>query len=185
MIVYQPWGADGYQWVIPVDHSGYRTISNALSAEPGGRVGARWVPPSVRLLTEDDGQQLRWADMPWYSSEALVVTDHARSVLEKIVGEDAEFLPLNCDTARLWFLYPWRIADAFDKERSQVKRFTSGRIMEVTQYAFLESELTGLTCFKVPQVGAEIFVRESVVTTIQNARLTGAGFRRVWQSSDP
>lgn len=184
MIVYKPWSADGYQWVIPSDRFGYRTISNVFRAEPGSRVGARWIPRAVRLLTEDDGKQLHQADMPWYSSEALVVTDHARSVLEGVVGEDAEFLPLECYSDRLWLLYPWHLVDAFDEERSEVKRFTSGRIMEVTRYAFFEKAVEGLTCFKVPELATRIFVRESLVTAVQNAGLTGVEFRRVWQSSN-
>jgi hypothetical protein len=145
MIIYRTWSAEGYQRVLLVDEDGYAALWSVLQANPGTPVGTRWVPPRVRMLTElrdqrrHHGQQRKHADLPWYSSYVMAVTRQARTVLEDIVANDAEFLPLECEEEELWLMHPWRSVLAFDAENSDFELLSTGRISEVNRYACVHS----------------------------------------------
>jgi hypothetical protein len=185
MIVYEPWGTEEHQWVMPAEDQGYRAITNMLKAESGKPVGDRWRPPHVRLLTEVRNERLQHADLPWYSNDAMAVTRRARVVLEEVAGADAEFLPLSCDEEDLWLMHAWRVVNALDLRLCDVKLFSSGRIMSVTRYAFREMEIRGLTCFTDPRLRSIMFVTDAIVAAVKEAGLTGGGFRKLWQSQEP
>jgi hypothetical protein len=185
VIVYQPWGAEGRRWVTPPIGYRYNYITNMLWAEPGKPVGDRWIPPPVRLVTEVHDEPLHHVDLPWFSSYAMVVTRRARTVLDVVVAADAEFLALDCDAEELWLMHPWRVVNAFDLRRCDVKLFDSGKVMEVTRYAFREAEIRGLTCFTDRRLKAEMFVTDPVVAAVKEAGLEGGDFRKLWQSPNP
>lgn len=183
MIIYRPWSAEGYQWVLLADKDGYTPIWNTLRVDPGRPAQGRWVPPRVRLLTEWQNERYRHADLPWYSGYVMAVTHRARTVLEDIVADDAEFLPLECEEEDLWLMHPWRSVFAFDATKSDFRLLPSGRINEVIRYAFLEESIRELTCFTDQRLPARLFVTDAVVTAINNAGLTGMSFQQVWKSS--
>lgn len=182
MIVYRTWSTEGYQWALLADEDGYTPIRKILRAAPGELVGNRWVPPRVRLLTELHRQQLQRGDLPWYSSYVMTVTRRARTVLEEIVANDAEFLPLECEEEELWLMHPWRSVHALDAAGSDFALLPSGRIREVTRYAFLEARIQKLACFIDQRLPGRLFVTDAVVTAINNAKLTGTSFQEVWKS---
>lgn len=183
MIIYRIWSAEGYQRVLLADEDGYTAIRNTLRADPGRPAQGRWVPPRVRLLTEWQGERYRYADLPWYSGYAMAVTRQARTVLEGIVASDAEFLPLECEQEELWLMHPWKSVLAFDAAKSDFRLLPSGRINEVTRYAFLEASVRGLACFTDLRLPTRLFVTDGVVTAINNAGLAGMSFQQVWKSS--
>jgi hypothetical protein len=185
MIVYQLFGAEERQWVMPATGYRYNYITNMLRADTGKPVGSGWRPAPVRIVREVRDDRLKPVDLPWYSRDAMVVTRHARAVLDDVVKPDAEFLPLSCDEEDLWLMHAWRVVDALDLRLCDVKLFDSGRIMDVTRYAFRETEIRGLTFFTDLRLRAEMFVTGTVVTAVKEAGLTGGGFRKLWQSQDP
>lgn len=180
MIIYEPWTADGYQLLLPDDE--FRTVRAPLEAVPGCPAGDRWKIPRVQLIKEDVGRPLLPADLPKYSTDVMAVNTKARTALEGIVSADVEFLPLDCDEEDLWLLHPWRLVDALDLTKCDVKLFSSGRIMAVTRYFFQEDKIRGLTCFMVPQLAGQMFVNDAVVAAVRGAELTGMTFRKLWQS---
>jgi hypothetical protein len=87
-----------------------------------------------------------------------VVTVWAPTVLDDVLGDDAEILPLTCDEEDLWLIHAWRLVDALDEDNSVFNRFaSSGRIRRVTRYAFREDMVQSRTCFRVPQLRAVMF----------------------------
>ena len=94
MLVFRTWGAEDYQCALLVDKREYRPIREMLKAEPGRPVGSRWKPAWVWLLTEVNGERLRYADLPRFSPSLMGVNRRARAVLEEVVSDDAEFLPV-------------------------------------------------------------------------------------------
>lgn len=182
MIVYRPWGVDGYQRVLLVNDDDYRPMGEKLAAEPGRPVGSRWSPLWVWLNAEKQGVPRRHADLPWFpGGDVLTVNRRARIVLEPIVSGDAEFLPLECEDDELWFMHAWRSVPALDLERATVKLYSSGRIMDVTKYEFAENKIRGLTCFTDPRIGVKMFVTDEVASAAQQAGLAGTWFKPLWR----
>jgi hypothetical protein len=178
--VYRPYFESGYEWTMPVDNS--RPILDLRYRQRG----APWHPLWMYLLhfeePEDGGAPLRDADMPWHGSSVLVLKRHARKVLEPWLAADAEILACECDGAdELSLAHPWRVVDALDVENSHVRRFTDGRVMGVTKFSFCEEMVTGLNCFRLPQL-PRLFVTDSIVVAVKDAGLHGTIFRPVWRS---
>ena len=184
MIVYDPWASDEGEWVSPVEPGGHRKIRGLLLENPGVPVGDRWVPPRMFMITQDEGISFRRVDMPHYSSDGIMATSRAREVLEPIVGNDAEFLEVTGGREMMWLVNPWRVVDALDEEKSDLKRFNnSERIMKVTKYVFRPGALAGVTYFRVPRLRATTFVTAPVVEAVHAAGLTGTVFRRLWSDA--
>jgi hypothetical protein len=185
MIVYKPWVGDEAEWASPVEPGGHLKIRDLLLGNPGVPVGDRWVPQRMYMVTQDDrGRPRRIVDMPNYSSDGIMATSRAREVLEPIVGNDAEFLEVTGGREMMWLVNPWRVVDALDEEKSDLKRFNnSERIMKVTKYVFRPEALAGVTYFRVPQLGARMFVTAPVVEAVHAAGLTGIDFRRLWSDA--
>jgi hypothetical protein len=134
------------------------------------------------MVTELHHRRLLRGDLLWYSSDVFAVTRPARTFLEGIVAEDAEFLPLECEEEELWLMRVWRSARAIDLMKSDFELLPSGRIRQVTRYVFSEAELKGLTCFTDPRLPHILFLTDMAVVPITNSGLTGISFCQLWKS---
>lgn len=175
--VYKPRFVDGYEWVMPVGST------DPIRQLPARRPGDPWSPMWVYLLSpSEDNQAAKRADMPWHGSTVLVVRQKAKEVLEKVLANDAEMLPLYCENGEdLWLVNPRRVVDALEEDLSQVERFSSGRIMAVSRYVFREEAVAGLRCFRIPQQ-ATMFVTAEVAEAVRAAGLLGTTFQPLWRS---
>jgi hypothetical protein len=180
MIVYTPQGAEGYEWALPVDAQDHRIFRRLR----GQRMAGQWHPVRMYLLHEDEGQVFRHADIPSLGSSALLaLTRRAMDALGELLAADCEFLPLACDEEDLWLVNPVLLPGAFDGQRSELKRFaSSGRIMNVSRYAFHGEVVAGHRCFRIPEQ-PPTFVTDDVVDAVQAAGLRGVRFVPVWRSS--
>jgi hypothetical protein len=141
--VYEPYFEGDYEWAMPVDNTGQiHDLRDRKRGDP-------WQPLWMYLVHSDapemGGAPLRDAGMPYHGRSVLVLKKRAREVLGPLLATDAEILPCECDEAdEMALAHPWGIVDALDVEHSRVRRFTSGRIMQVDSYAFWEEKVAGL-----------------------------------------
>ena len=177
--VYEPYVEAGYEWALRVNSRDFETFRWLPARSPGDP----WRPVWMFLLTTDqEWGPRKKADMPWYGTNVLILTWRAREVLADVLAGDAEVLPLDCDDGEdLWLVNPWRTVDALDVDRSQVRRFSDGGIMNIDRYVFQEESVAGLRCFRIPQ-RSTMFVTDDVVVAVRDAGLRGTTFRRVWHS---
>jgi hypothetical protein len=169
-----------YEWALPVDDA---TGHDRLRIETFESVEERWSPVEVKLVEIDEGQKLLPADFPWLGAHALVMRSSAAEVVAAAVEGQAELLPLECAGADLWLLHVTQCCDALDEERSEIVRFSSGRIMTIRRYVFDPVALDGVRCFKIPQMPTgPVFLSGEVVDAVAAADLAGLGVDLVWES---
>jgi hypothetical protein len=152
------------------------------------RRGDPWQPVWMYMTTTDpQGHLRRRADMPWHGSNVMVLNENARRIVEPVLGDDVEYLPAyDTDGKNLFLVHPWRLVDALDEERSDVRRFeSSGRIMDVRKWIFRAEALGGVRSFRVPQQPHRMLVTDEVVSAIAASGLRGTRFRLVWRSAQP
>lgn len=176
--VYEPYFEPGYDWAMPAG-----SVEPILDLKTRRR-GDPWKPLWMYMTTTDaQGRPRQRADMPWHGHGTLVLTAKARQVLEKALGDDAELLPAyDTQGQDLWLVHAWRVVDALDEERSDVVRFTSGKIMTVRRFALRAGAVAGLRCFRLPEQLATMLVTSEVVAAVRSAGLHGTTFRPVWPS---
>lgn len=173
MRVYEFEVQEGYEWAVPESDEDFE-IFESFDGTPRA---AGWRPVRVELLKEDEGQRFLPSDMPWLGRHAPVLRKKAVETLGPALTKDGELLPLACDEADLWVFNATAIREALDLDRSELVRFSTGRILDVTSYVFRPDCLHDLRAFKVPQLDS-VFVTQELVTLA--ATLTGVGFRLLW-----
>lgn len=182
MRIYVPVVAEeaDYEWALPADDvDGH----DRLRIDTFDSVASTWSPVEMKLVGEDEGQKFQPADFPWPGDHALVMRKSAAEVVAPLVEGQAELLPLSCPGADLFLLHVTECREALDEDRSDIVRFSSGRIMTIRSYAFDASALAGVRCFKIPQMPTgSIFLSGEVVVAIASAGLKGFGAEMVWES---
>ena len=180
--VYGCYPEEGYEWVFPRRKSD-RVAMDALDGAP--RLPT-WHPVPVELPRMfNDGVVRKPADLPWCNSETIVLGERAMSALGPLLSEAGELLPLQADDRNLWIFNALTVVDALDLERSEVVRFSSGRIMDIVRYVFFAEKVRELTAFKLPQEhSGSLYVGERVVEAAAREGLRGTIFKRVWSQEE-
>jgi hypothetical protein len=140
-----------------------------------------WQPIPVNLVHEDEGRKLAASDSPWLGSHAIIFRRQALAKLDAHLREYGELLPLSCPEAELLVFNPTRVLDALDEPASLITRFSNGRIMRVTRYAFRAEVVSGVDIFKIPNLRVSpTFLGERIVRAWGSAGLRGLVFNKVW-----
>ena len=109
----------------------------------------------------------------------MVVNEKAKEIMEPVIADSVEFLPVACPERALWIVNVLRIVDALDMDQSDMVRFAStGRVMTIRRHRFIDDRLDGVRIFKLPGLTrGPVYVTEDVqeVTT----DLVGVGWSAV------
>lgn len=179
--VYKCRKPEGYEFVVPSDTADYDVVRAA--SEQSQR---DWEPIPTRLVRVQNsgtqvGRALMPADLPWWGSDALVLTRTALNHLGSELIAWGEILPLRNPEKELFLFNCLTEVDALDEEHSDVKRFASGRIMRVVSYAFRADRLANAGVFKLPQVrGSAIYATDRFAEVLRESGLKGTEFGQVW-----
>jgi hypothetical protein len=111
-----------------------------------------------------------------------VLSRHAKSVFEPLLGESAQWLPLNFDAGEYWLLNSLRLLDALDVSNSVIRSFPDGSTWEVEQYAFEPSVVADELLFKVSTAPYDVLVTDRFRALVIENGLTGFYFQPVWDS---
>lgn len=143
-----------------------------------------WTPATVEIDQEAGSRPA--SDFPSLLNHVPVFSARALEVLKEILASRGEVLPLNCvacEGGPYFAFNVMTVIDALDLSKSEIKHFSSGRIMRVVRYEFLEDRLGNLPIFKISQLPkSKVFVSDHFVAAIEASKLTGFSFERVWSS---
>lgn len=109
----------------------------------------------------------------------------AATLLLPMLKPNGELLPLKFDREEYLAYNVTRVIDALDEARSEIKRFSTGRVMSVDTYSFRTHAVEGCDIFKISQLRrGYVFVSDSFVAAVRDARLAGFHFLEQWSSID-
>ncbi|WP_029233199.1 imm11 family protein [Butyrivibrio sp. VCB2006] len=110
-----------------------------------------------------------------------IVDKAALNILQALIGEDAELLPMMRGNEEVYGINVLTLLDALDYEKSECVKFSDGKIMAIRRYAFIENEVQGRHIFKLSDEshGAP-FVSEYFKKIVEENGLTGFKFELVW-----
>ena len=142
-----------------------------------------WEPIEVEIIHEDESGKLCYSDAPWLGSHAPIFRRRTLSLLEDLLRGHGEFLPLACEEEDLYVFNVTRLINALDVQNSTVSRFSSGKLMRITQYSFHEDRLHGAVLFKIPDLRVSpVFCSQIFVDSWRSAGFTGLDFPLIWRS---
>lgn len=176
--VYKPAPVDGFELCHPERPEMFETLNDQINGTPRE---SNWQGISVRLIHEDEGKKLLTSDSPWFGSHALIFRQAAIDAIGAFLCEYGELLPLTCSEAELFVFNPTRVVDALDHGASTVDRFSTGRLMRVTRYAFRANVIADVDIFKIPDLRVSpTFVSRRFVESWISAGLVGLAFTKIW-----
>lgn len=179
--IYIPLRHDGYQFCHPINTDDFAVINNIVNGMQRKR---NWLPVKMHIINKDQGRDLLESDSPWFESNALIFNKTAIELLEPLLLEHGELLPIQCRNAVLSIYNPTNILMALDEELSTALRFSSGKIMAFKKYVFREEVVKGSVIFKIPNIRVSpTFVDQHFVDQWQLNRLRGLDFIKIWSSS--
>jgi len=121
----------------------------------GKAIGAKWNPPEVQLWEEAGEQAKPMGQFPAFGG-FFVIDQTALEILRPVIQSTIiEALPLPCSIEGLSVLNIQRV-DCIDHSRAELKYFSSGRIMRVSKFAFVQTNLKGKHLFRL---GEESFLK--------------------------
>jgi hypothetical protein len=133
-----------------------------------------WQPISVTRVKGE-----KRTDFPALPGSDLVVTGHAWQILQPLIGDSVEALPLSCTTGEAYFVInAIDVLDCLDYEHSEVERFSNGQVMWINSYVFKEEAIGNRSIFKLPEPG-RIIVSEIFRARIEKNRLQGLIFKKI------
>jgi hypothetical protein len=140
----------------------------------GESVKAKWRPPRVGWLDESDNLRLPEGNFPSLSGIMPVLDFVAMTQLSGILGDDVEYLPLECPDGEFSVLNVLRVIDILDESRSKLRRLSTGRVLTIDRHVFVEDasdRWVGSNIFKLPQLlMAQPYVTSELVTAAQHLR---------------
>ena len=172
---------DGFEWLLPVKSQDFEHLR--FDGTPRAMA---WKPVMMKRLTQtDDGARCELGDFPACSgSNMLFVSAAAKALLEPVLREAGELLPLRCADGDFWALNVTRMIDAFDEDKADVLRSSDGkRILMIHRHAFLTERL-GPELFKLAtDPRGLIYVTETFVKRVKATSLKGLDFKLVWAAN--
>lgn len=149
---------------------------------------SKWQPLYVNYDTDvyddTDERHERISDFATLSGR-IICDEVARSMLDELVKDHIDFLPLLSDTItdrRLYILHPITELDCLDSERSEFSRLSSGYIMGIKRHKFKPDCVGDVPIFKLPgNPGTRPYVNDKFKQLIEDYNLTGLEFRKVWE----
>lgn len=173
-MIYEPLGDDGYEICLPVKSSDFERIHDEIDGTPRSR---GWKPIRMELIGENMGRRLTRSDSPWFGSDALVFRPRALQVLEPLLTDYGELLPLECDDAELVMYNPTCVIDALDREKCSFERFSDGTIWSINPFIFRPEAIANVDIFKIPDLRASpTFLSQRFVDCWQISGLEGLEF---------
>lgn len=149
----------------------------------GTPFGSSWRPLEVEICREnnDDRKYLK-GDFPYTIGfgPSLVLSNRALYVLEPLLKNNGELLPLKYSDGDYTLFNPTCLVEALNFEQSDIVYFSTGRILNVQRYVFDAEKIPSNTIFKIAQIPLlDIFVTEHFKLAVENNNLEGLLFKPV------
>ncbi len=173
-------------WTVSADVNNYWTVEvindqmywEMLTYDVNGQsLRNRWPNLSVRTLQEDR----IGGNFPGMSGSLLVVDQKAYQVVQSIVSEFTETLPLTCiddGYDELVAINVTTVLDCLDHEQSDLTRFNDGRVMWVDKHVFDMECVKGVPIFKIVEHRLNrIYVNDDFKHAVEQNGLKGLIFQ--------
>lgn len=145
----------------------------------GTELKSEWRPLEI-MAVDTDEELAQFGDFAMLGT-IPVFSERAAVALANVLETNGELLPLSHRGTQYFAYNVTTVVEALDGERAKVRRFSTGRIMTVEQFAFRLECLHGLMIFKIPELlRGYVFVTDAFVDRIAKEGLQGFQFQEIW-----
>jgi hypothetical protein len=170
---------------LSADRHAHEEVIQLSSVPAGGRVPAEL---RVEMIdTDDEGAELAYSDFPWLTGNLPAFTRPAHEALAPLL--DAAGRPIKLTSSNgeeLVGLHVDVILDALDWDRSEITRFTSGRLMEIDSHVFRPEVIGSTPIFRLAEIerAGWTYVSQEYVDAVEMTGFPGAEFELLWTTEN-
>ena len=125
-------------------------------------------------------KKLKKGDFLDLSTHIPVFNKNAISCMREILSPYGQILPLNCRGGDFFAYNVTTVIDGLNEEKSEIIRFPSGKIMNITKYIVNRDKLSGQCIFKIKQAELmDVFVTQDFVEIVKKYKLSGFDFHPI------
>ena len=118
-------------------------------------------------------------------TDVPVFTTAAYDALRPVLDGRGEELPINVTTPPEAVAFNvTRVIDALDGERSEIKRFSGGRVMRVPRPVFVPERVEGETIFRVTTYPRTVYVTDAFLEAADAINLKGLRLSEDWMAGE-
>lgn len=148
----------------------------------GKSVKSLWQP--IRIKVSEGKETLPASDFPCFFPDLPIISSRAKEVLHDLIAPYVEFLPFQSSFGEYYGINVLEEVDALDEEASELKRFSSGRVMVVHKYVFKPDAVEGKVIFRLPQFQTRIYVTDLFAAKVREHGLKGLKLKELWSNED-
>lgn len=143
----------------------------------------RFANLEVEIL--DNGER---GDLPnfWTCHGLFIFSERAKQCLETLIKDSVEFIPVWLEDVVFYIINVLSIVDAIDYDCATFRKLSTGLVVGMEKYSFLEDKIEGLNIFITTLNGhihsTEVFVTSEFKETVEKNNLRGFKFVEVWDS---
>jgi len=153
------------QWTGLLDHFAGQNMADA------------WTPVTIALIRERSFRRESIGDFPTLNGAIPVFSARAADSLGDILARHGELLPTRGLSPTYYLYNTTTFVDALDEERSDIRRYQSGRVMHLKTVVFGRDRLLWPSVFKLPQMPkGHTYVTDEFVDRVRGADLKGFKF---------
>jgi hypothetical protein len=180
MNIYVPYSnSDEYDCFYPLDQQGSHDILQRflnLGKYQNIEELSEWKPLPVGI----ESLGTKRGDFLTVIAYSFACNKGAWKVLEPLIGDSVELLPLECSEGEFNLLKVINIIDCLDYSKADVFRFQeTGRVLHVRKYAFKEDLIRDRHFFAIPEKKYGILVSQSFKDLVEQNQLKGLTFKQV------
>lgn len=143
-------------------------LENALSSMPFSIQFEDFSDTEYSWVDEKESD----SDAPFIDGSIPVLSQQAFEVLNPILSKNSRATRIFVDGRPFFIVHGEQVIEgALNKERSQIKYFRDGRIMQIKKYAINDKQYPPI--FKIKEDPIFVFVTEDVIKLIVDAQLVG------------
>ena len=174
-----------YAHLLLVDQGFSRQLTSEFMGKPYSKpwkmpevtFGREWESPGLseeeRKIIRKLNEGLPQPDFPWLAGaeSAAVFNERALQVLDHLLGDSIQKLPLSHESQKFFVINIIEIIDCLDEELSEVRHY--GPVSKIIKPVFKEQFVKNKHIFKLPQSPSAIFVSDMIKQEVESHALKG------------
>ena len=165
--------SDEYDTLAQASTQSDRALSTLEGAKP---VASKWRP--IKVVVDKHGRR---GDFPSFLPHVPAFSRRALDVLQPLLGDAIEALPLDCGGLEFHAIHVLDVVDCLDEHLSILKRFPSGGVMSIRKHVFDEKCLGERLMFRIRQAPLwGVYYTDRFNQLLEDAKLEGLKDRKVF-----
>ena len=165
-------GNEDFEIINPVDKGDYEYLASL----DGTSKQKMWKDFEITYEAADVNCKKIYSDFPWYMSSVLILKENVISKMKPFFEANGELLPMHSKDGQKIYAFNCNVIDELDKEKSDVIRLKTGKIILVKKIVFRNEDKITKDIFRLNFKSSPTFVSDNFIKLYNENNFVGLKF---------